>query len=120
MRLKSSYWVDDFRKAFEVYLGKVHPNWNKKTIITYASDAFFFFRQYSEEEAWSVLLNSASNKEMLRQEIEDLLVQRKNTKRDATGYLRAIEELQDFINLVHLLEEARKLKPREVQLELPL
>lgn len=118
MKLKYEYWLDDFRKAFRLYLTQKHPNWNEKSVATRESDAFIFFRWYSEEEAWEITITQGEHIEKVREELEDLLVERKNTKKDATGYIRAIRELQEFVHIVVAIEEARKQKPRSIQLEM--
>lgn len=115
MKLKYEYWAEDFRKAFRYYLKKKHEDWNEKTISTIESDAFFLFRYNSEEEAWRLTIES-EHTEDLRSELEDILVQRKNSKKDAAGYLRAIKELREFARLVRMVEDSRRLKPREIQL----
>lgn len=116
MKLKYDYWLDSFKKVFEVYLKKVHPNWTDKSVKTRVSDAFILFRWYQEEEAWDLTITQGEFIERLRSEMEDMLASRANYKRDAAGYIRAIKELQEFVNLVHLIEKARKLKPRIIQL----
>lgn len=115
MKLKYEYWLDDFRKSFQYYLTKIHPDWNEKSISTRVSDAFFLFRCYSQEEAWKVTITNESIAG-LKEEIEDLLIARKSSKKDASGYLRAIKELREFSRLVGMIEQARMLKPREIQL----
>lgn len=116
MKLKYDYWIDAFKKGFEFYLRKVHPNWTDKSVKTRVSDAFILFRWYSEDEAWDLTVTKGEFIEHIRSEMEDMLVGRANYKRDTAGYIRAIKELQEFVNLVSLVEKAKKLKPRTIQL----
>lgn len=117
MKLRYDYKLKEFKNAFARYLKKTHPNWTIRSVETRVSDAFILFRWYPEELAWELTITEGENIEYLRSDIESMLSHRAHYKKDTSGYIRAIKELQEFVLLVSDIENAKKLKPRTIHVK---
>lgn len=120
LNLRGTYNPNMMQKAFRHYLKLKYQGKNSKSVSTKANDAFFLFRHLPEDESWNIVVNfddtlvREKTKKLL---IEDLLYCRRKPKSDASGYCRAILELNEFLKLVILIEDSRLLKPRQINIE---
>ena len=114
--MKYEYEVSEFKKAYRRYLELKHPELSHINITTKVGDAFFLFGQTRESEAWAILRKSEPQIRNLL--LDEFLTERKRPVKDASGYLRAFRELKEFIALVEMIEQARTLQPRLIQLPL--
>ena len=114
--MKYEYELDDLRKAYRQYLEFKYPDKSHVNITTKVGDAFFIFGLVREAEAWSLIRKS--DPQLRRILIDEFLTERANPTKDSAGYLRAIRDLREFNQLLELIEEARTLRPRSIQLTL--
>lgn len=118
MSLHYEYYPSQLKTVYRQYLRNKYPELSRKSINTKVDDAFCMFRWMSEKEAWDRVQRRGDGLKNQSQFLADeFLSHRRNPLKDAAGYIRAIREFQEFLDLVEAIEQSRKRKPREVQVE---
>lgn len=118
MEICRHYDYHALREPFHIYLRTKYPNRSEKTNRTVVNDALAVFSWMREEEAWDFVTDlERTRKRQLDFLADEFLSHRRNPRKDAGGYLRAVNEFREFIQLVLLIDAARKRLPRRLEID---
>lgn len=109
------YNIHRLKRAYIQYLELRFPRLTERSIKTKADDVFVLFHWMPEQRAWEILRTDAEHLDNLKTVLaEEFLQQRKNPRKDAAGYVRAIKEFQLFLSLCETIAESYTREPRKI------
>lgn len=116
--MRRKYSISGLKKAYRAFIELKYPTLSKRGASTKVDDAFYIFRAFKDEDPWYFILEptrDAQLKEELTVRLQ--LAERKNPKRDAGGYVRAMREFRGFLDLIGTIEAAELRIPRKIEVE---
>lgn len=117
--LRYQYKEGVWKHAFLMYVQETHPTWTLRTCQTCVSDALYIEKFLSPNEQQAIveeIIWGPSLEDFLMHIlIQNILVTRKNPKKDAKGYLRSFRVYFTFIQIIKLIEIAKLDKPRDIR-----